>query len=281
MNDFVVQHEPILRTGFFVGIFAAVALAELLRPRRPLLTSKAGRWFANVGIIFIDAAILRVVFPLPAAAFAVWVGQKGWGLFSLVSLPFWSEVVLSIILLDFVIYLQHVAFHAIPTLWRLHMMHHADMDTDLTTGTRFHPIEILLSMGIKFCAIVLLGAPAIGVILFEIILNGTAMFNHGNIFIPVDRDRVLRLFLVTPDMHRVHHSVFPNETNSNFGFSLPWWDRLMGTYRPQPARGHEEMTIGLHQFRDSSQLGLIRLLLMPFSGKQGGYAIGRRGSRPE
>ena len=281
MNAFVVQHEAIIRTCFFVGIFAAVALVELAAPRRTLLTSKASRWFANVGIVFVDTALLRLIFPIGAAAFAGWVTQRGWGIFGMIALPFWLEVVLSIIILDFVIYLQHVGFHALPTLWRLHMMHHADLDIDLTTGTRFHPIEILLSMGIKFCTIALLGAPALGVILFEIILNGAAMFNHGNLFIPLTVDRVLRLFLVTPDMHRVHHSVFPNETNSNFGFNLPWWDRLMGTYRAQPALGHEGMTIGLHQFRDPSRLTLMRLLLLPFVGKQGGYAIGRRGTRSE
>lgn len=281
MSTFVVQHEALLRAICFVGIFAAVAVVELLLPRRRLLTSKARRWFANVGIVLIDTAILRLVFPLTAAAFAACTTGKGWGLFGVWPIPFWLEVVLSIVLLDFVIYLQHVAFHAIPTLWRLHMMHHADLDIDLTTGTRFHPVEILISMGIKFCAIALLGAPAVGVILFEIILNGAAMFNHGNLFIPPKGDRVLRLLLVTPDMHRVHHSVFPNETNSNFGFNLPWWDRLMGTYRAQPAQGHEGMTIGLHPFRDPSRLTLIRLLLLPLVGKQGGYAIGRRGTRSE
>jgi sterol desaturase/sphingolipid hydroxylase (fatty acid hydroxylase superfamily) len=211
----------------------------------------------------------------------IWVGREGWGVFNNVALPYWLEVALSAALLDFVIYLQHVMFHAVPALWRLHMMHHADMDYDVTTGTRFHPIEIMISMGIKFGAIALLGAPAMGVIIFEVLLNGTAMFNHGNFFIPLGIDRLLRLFVVTPDMHRVHHSVFPSEANSNFGFNLPWWDRLMGTYRAQPSRGHEGMTIGLNQFRDPARLTLPWMLALPFIGKQGTYAINRRGTRSE
>jgi sterol desaturase/sphingolipid hydroxylase (fatty acid hydroxylase superfamily) len=281
MNDFAVQNEAVIRLVFFVGIFLAVAVAEVFAPRRPLLTSKSNRWFANVGIVVINTALLRILFPITAVAAALWVEEKGWGLLTLVDLPFWAEVAISVLFLDFIIYLQHVGFHAIPTLWRLHMMHHADMDFDLTTGARFHPIEIFLSMGIKVGAIFLLGAPALGVILFEILLNGTAMFNHGNLFVPLTFDRVLRLLVVTPDMHRVHHSVFPNETNSNFGFNLPWWDRILGTYKAQPTRGHEGMTIGLNQFRDSSRLTLGRLLVLPFSGKQGSYALNRRGTRSE
>jgi sterol desaturase/sphingolipid hydroxylase (fatty acid hydroxylase superfamily) len=190
-------------------------------------------------------------------------------------------VLVSIILLDFIIYLQHVMFHAVPTLWRLHMMHHADLDYDLTTGIRFHPVEILISMVIKFGAIVVLGAPALAVVLFEIILNGMAMFNHGNFYIPLGLDRVLRWLVVTPDMHRVHHSVFPSETNSNYGFNLSWWDRIMGTYRAQPRLGHDGMTIGLNQFRDPSKLTLLWMLILPFVGKQGTYAINRRGTQDE
>jgi sterol desaturase/sphingolipid hydroxylase (fatty acid hydroxylase superfamily) len=281
MNDFTIQNEAAIRFGFFVGVFAAVAIAEVFAPRRSLLTSKSGRWFANLGIVFIDTALLRLFFPMTAVAAALWVEKKGWGLLNLVDQPFWIEVVLSILILDFVIYLQHVGFHAIPTLWRLHMMHHADLDIDLTTGTRFHPIEIFISMGIKVCAVVLIGAPALGVILFEVLLNATAMFNHGNFFLPLGIDRVLRLLLVTPDMHRVHHSVFPSETNSNFGFNMPWWDRIMGTYRPQPTKGHNDMTIGLNQFRDPTRLTLGRLLILPFFGKQGSYALNRRGGRTE
>lgn len=267
--------------AFFVAIFVAVAFAERVAPRRPLTTSRASRWFANIGIVIIDTVLLRIFFPITAVGMAVWVEQKGWGLFNSMDLAYWAKVALAVILLDFIIYLQHVMFHAVPTLWRLHMMHHADMDFDVTTGTRFHPIEIFISMLIKVTAIIVLGAPAPGVIVFEILLNGTAMFNHGNFFIPLGIDRVLRLLVVTPDMHRVHHSVFPSETNSNFGFSLPWWDRLMGTYRAQPSRGHEAMTIGLNQFRDPSRLTLGWLILLPFIGKQGRYAINRRGTKAD
>ena len=281
MTNFVLNHEATIRIAFFIGIFVIVALVELLIPRRPLSTSKASRWFGNIGIVIINTVLLRLLFPAAAVGMAIWVEQQGWGLFHNVELPYWLKVALSAIILDFVIYLQHVMFHAVPLLWRLHMMHHADMDYDLTTGTRFHPIEIILSMVIKGAAITVLGAPALGVIIFEILLNGTAMFNHGNFFIPTGIDRILRLFVVTPDMHRVHHSVFPSEANSNFGFSLPWWDRVMGTYRDQPSRGHEGMIIGLNQFRDPSRLTLPWMLVLPFIGKQGTYAINRRGTKTE
>ena len=281
MIHFIENHEATIRLAFFAGIFIIVALLELALPRRPLNTSKKSRWFANIGIVVINTVLLRFLIPAGAVGMSVWIGQRGWGLFNHLDFPFWLEVVLSVILLDFIIYLQHVMFHAVPILWKLHMMHHADMDYDVTTGTRFHPIEIIISMLIKISAITVLGAPALGVIIFEILLNGTAMFNHGNLFIPIQADRVLRLFVVTPDMHRVHHSVFPNETNSNFGFNLPWWDRIMGTYRPQPSRGHDGMTIGLNQFRDPSRLTLRWLLALPFIGKGGAYAIGRRGTKAE
>jgi sterol desaturase/sphingolipid hydroxylase (fatty acid hydroxylase superfamily) len=270
--------EGPIRLAFFVGIFVITALWEVAAPRRRLTVSKASRWFGNIGIVVINTVVLRLLFPAAAVGVALWVGKMGWGLFNIVTAPYWVKVVLSAILLDFVIYLQHVMFHAVPVLWRLHMMHHADLDYDLTTGARFHPIEIVLSMVVKTAAIVVLGAPALGVIIFEILLNGTAMFNHGNIWIPLGVDRVLRLFVVTPDMHRVHHSVFPSETNSNFGFNLPWWDRLMGTYRAQPSRGHEGMTIGLNQFRDQSRLTLPWMLILPFAGSPGSYAINRRGA---
>lgn len=269
MTEFITAHEPVIRMAFFAGIFSTVALAELLAPRRTLTTSKTSRWIGNIGIVFISTALLRVVFPAGAVGISIWVELQGWGIFNYLQWPFWLEVVLTIIVLDFVIYLQHVMFHAVPVLWRLHMMHHADMDYDLTTGNRFHPIEILISLGIKAGAIVILGAPPVGVIIFEIILNGMAMFNHANLFIPLGVDRVLRLLVVTPDMHRVHHSVFPNETNANFGFNLPWWDRLCGTYKPQPTKGHEQMTIGLNQFRDPSRLTLPWMLVLPFVGKAG------------
>ena len=279
MTEFIISHEGMIRLGFFVGILVVVAIVELIVPRRPLTTSKATRWFGNLGIVAINTLLVRLFFSSGAVGVAIWVEGQGWGMLNSFALPFWLKVVLSIALLDFIIYLQHVMFHAVPLLWRLHMMHHADMDYDLTTGTRFHPIEILISMLIKTSAIMLLGTPALGVVIFEILLNGTAMFNHGNFYIHLGTDKVLRWFVVTPDMHRVHHSIFPSETNSNFGFNMPWWDRLMGTYRAQPMRGHDEMTIGLNQFRDPSRLTLPWMLILPFVGKQGAYAINRRGMK--
>jgi sterol desaturase/sphingolipid hydroxylase (fatty acid hydroxylase superfamily) len=181
-----------------------------------------------------------------------------------------------VIVLDLVIYLQHVLFHAVPALWRLHRMHHADLDFDVTTGARFHPIEIVLSMVIKLAAVVSLGAPAIAVLVFEVLLNATAMFNHGNIRLPLGFDRVLRLLVVTPDMHRVHHSTVTSETNSNFGFNLPWWDRLLGTYRAQPVAGHEDMTIGIALFREPQDLRLDRMLVQPFRAGPGSAPVGHR-----
>jgi sterol desaturase/sphingolipid hydroxylase (fatty acid hydroxylase superfamily) len=281
MSDLISGYEGPVRLAAFLGVLLAMAFLEMLAPRRPLTTPKAARWFGNLGVVVIGAVLLRIVFPITAVQLAVWAGQKEWGLFNALELPYGLILILSIVLLDFIIYLQHVMFHAVPTLWRLHMMHHADLDYDLTTGIRFHPIEILISMVIKFSAVVVLGTPALAVILFEIILNGMAMFNHGNLFIPLGLDRVLRWVVVTPDMHRVHHSVFPSETNSNYGFNLSWWDRIMGTYRHQPRLGHQGMTIGLNQFRDPSRLTLVGMLILPFVGKQGPYAINRRGAKGE
>jgi sterol desaturase/sphingolipid hydroxylase (fatty acid hydroxylase superfamily) len=279
VGEYITNHEAFIRLAFFIGILLVIGLFEVLAPRRTLNTSKASRWFGNLGVVVISTVAVRIAFPITAVQFACLADQKGWGLFNVTPLSYGLVVILSIIFLDFIIYLQHVMFHAVPTLWRLHMMHHADLDYDLTTGVRFHPIEILISMGIKFSAIVVLGAPALALILFEIILNGTAMFNHGNFYLPLGMDHVLRWLVVTPDMHRVHHSVFPGETNKNFGFNLPWWDRIMGTYKAQPRLGHEGMTIGLNQFRDPSRLTLLWMLILPFVGKQGSYAIGQRGAR--
>lgn len=281
MIEYVIGHETFIRLSFFFGIFLIIAFFEILHPRRSLATSKSSRWFGNLGVVVIGSAALRAVFPITAVQLAFVANEKGWGIFNAGDLPFWLMVVLSIVILDFIIYLQHVMFHAVPTLWRLHMMHHADLDYDLTTGIRFHPVEILISMLIKFSAIVVIGAPALSVIFFEVILNGMAMFNHGNFHLPITVDRIMRLFVVTPDMHRVHHSVFPSETNSNYGFNLSWWDRIMGTYHAQPRLGHTDMTIGLNQFRDPAKLNLWWMLILPFIGAQGNYAINRRGAKQE
>ncbi len=277
MEEIVRANESIVRFGAFLGVFAVMALWELAAPRRTLATSKTMRWIGNLGIVVINTLILRLLFPVLAVGVAAAAESRGWGLFNMVAAPFWLSVVASVILLDLAIYLQHVMFHAVPALWRLHMMHHADLDFDVTTGARFHPVEIALSMLIKMGVLVLLGAPALAVIVFEILLNATAMFNHANVRLPLGLDRVLRLVVVTPDMHRVHHSAAASETNSNFGFNLPWWDRLLGTYRAQPEAGHERMIIGLTQFRDPKRLTLPWMLALPFVGPTGAYPINRRG----
>jgi sterol desaturase/sphingolipid hydroxylase (fatty acid hydroxylase superfamily) len=257
-----------------------VAIWEALSPRRVLTTSKPVRWLSNLGVVFIDSLSVRFLLPIPAIGLAVMAENNGWGLLNNMDLPLWLSITAGVLTLDLIVYLQHVMFHSVPVLWRLHMMHHADLDYDVTTGLRFHPLEILISMAIKFSAIVTIGPSPLTVILFEIILNATAMFNHGNIRLPLGIDKVLRLLVVTPDMHRVHHSVTIRETNSNFGFNFPWWDRLFGTYRPQPVAGHEGMTIGLAQFRDAKKLTLPWLLALPFIGAPGSYSINKSGREP-
>ncbi len=277
LNDFVMANEVPIRLGFFFGIFALMAVWEILAPTRALTVSKAVRWANNLGLVFFNSFILRLVFPAAAVGVAAFAAENGWGLLNYYSLPAMVAVVVSIIAMDFVIYLQHVMVHAVPALWRLHRVHHADLDYDVTTGARFHTVEIMLSMLIKFATIIVLGPPVVAVVIFEVVLNATAMFNHGNVSLPKGLDRVLRWFLVTPDMHRVHHSVEDDEANSNFGFSLPWWDRLFGTYRDQPRGGHEGMTIGIHTFRTMKQVSwLPGMLALPFVGKVTGYAINRR-----
>lgn len=277
MLEIVLQHAMVLRLGMFFGILVAMILLELAAPRRPLSVSRLRRWASNLGIVFLNSILLRLLLPLAATGFALVAANRGWGLFNLFLVPTWVAVIASIILLDLAIYLQHVLFHAVPALWRLHRMHHADLDVDVTTGARFHPIEILLSMLIKFAVIALLGAPAAAVMIFEVLLNATAMFNHGNVRLPLGLDRVLRLFVVTPDMHRVHHSIEDHETNSNFGFNLPWWDRLFGTYKAQPDAGHEAMTLGIRDYRAPKlATDLPGMLILPFLGRVTGYAINRR-----
>jgi sterol desaturase/sphingolipid hydroxylase (fatty acid hydroxylase superfamily) len=276
-NNWVLGYEIPIRLGFFFGIFAIVAAWEFMAPRRSLTTSKLIRWGNNLGLVFLNSLILRLLFPAAAVGVAVLAQQRGWGLFNIADTPFALATIVSIVTMDLAIYLQHVMVHAIPILWRLHRVHHADPDYDVTTGARFHPLEIILSMLIKFATVLLLGPPVVAVVIFEILLNATAMFNHGNIKLPKGIDRLLRWFVVTPDMHRVHHSVEDDETNSNFGFSLPWWDRLFGTYRDQPRAGHTGMTIGIHNFHEPKQITwLSGMLLLPFKGKVHGYTINRR-----
>jgi len=262
---------------FFFGILFIMALWEILAPRRRLRSSKTVRWVNNLGLVFFNSFILRVLFPAAAVGVAVAARQQGWGLFNIYELSAPIAIIASVVIMDFVIYVQHVMVHAIPVLWRLHRVHHADPDYDVTTGARFHPLEIILSMLIKFATILLLGPPVVAVVMFEIILNATAMFNHGNVGLPPAIDRIMRWVVVTPDMHRVHHSIEDDEANSNFGFSLPWWDRLFGTYRDQPRAGHEGMTIGIHKFHDAKDVSWITgMLILPFRGRISSYAINRR-----
>ncbi len=277
LEEFILTNEKPIRMGFFFGVLAVMALWEIVAPRRRLTVSKSVRWVNNLGLVFLNSFILRVLFPAAAVGVALTASKHGWGLFNIYELPLYISVIASIVIMDFVIYVQHVMVHAIPVLWRLHRVHHADPDYDVTTGARFHTLEIILSMLIKFATILLLGPPVVAVILFEIILNVTAMFNHGNVGLPPALDRVLRWIVVTPDMHRVHHSVEDDEANSNFGFSLPWWDRLFGTYRDQPRGGHQGMIIGIHKYHDAKDVSWITgMLLLPFHGKISEYAINRR-----
>ena len=275
MNLPVAKNELWIRLGFFFGILIIMFLWEVIMPRRRLTTSKNTRWFSNLSLVLIDSVTARIAFPAGLAGVAFVAQQRGWGMFSFLELPFLLKIVLGVLILDLAIYLQHVMFHSAPLLWRLHMVHHSDMDIDVTTGVRFHPIEILLSMGIKMIVVVLIGAPALAVLIFEIILNGTSMFNHGNVHYPQSADSIIRLFVVTPEMHRVHHSTIRWETNSNLGFNFPWWDRLFGTYRDQPAKGHLEMTIGLDQYKEPQKLTLLWLIALPFIGKLGKYPMTR------
>jgi sterol desaturase/sphingolipid hydroxylase (fatty acid hydroxylase superfamily) len=282
MAGFVLHHEPAIRLGFFFGMLAIMAGWEVVAPRRELTTSKPARWTSNLGIVLLNSIVLRLLFPAGAAGVASFWAHQGWGLLNQADLPHGLAVVLSVVALDLVIYLQHVMFHAVPVLWRLHRMHHADLDFDVTTGARFHPIEIILSMLIKFAVIVVLGVPALAVIAFEVLLNATAMFNHSNVSMPPALDRIIRCFIVTPDMHRVHHSMQDFEANSNFGFNLSLWDKLLGTYQDQPVSGHENMALGIRDFREPQQVDrLAGMLALPFVGRVMGYAINRRQRGPD
>jgi sterol desaturase/sphingolipid hydroxylase (fatty acid hydroxylase superfamily) len=270
MSEFLLAHEVQARLVFFFSILAVMAAWEVAAPRRRQEIPRLLRWSNNLGVVVIDTLFVRLTFPLLAVGLAVVAAERGWGLFNIFAVPGWLAFLLSLLLLDLAIYLQHVMFHAVPALWRLHRMHHADLEFDVTTGLRFHPIEILLSMGLKLALVVVFGPPAVAVLVFEILLNGTSMFSHSNIRLPLGLDRILRLIVVTPDMHRVHHSIHAFETNSNFGFNLPWWDRLLGTYRAQPKESHEGMTIGIEQFRTPRELWLDRLLLQPWRSPASG-----------
>ena len=278
MATFILDNEPTIRLAFFLGVLAAMAVWELAAPRRQFVASRALRWFSNLAVVILGTVLLRLIFPVLAVGLAALAEARGWGVLNALEVPSWLAFVAALLVLDLAIYLQHVTFHAVPILWRLHMMHHADRDFDVTTGVRFHPFEIVLSMVIKLAVVAALGPPVVAVVVFEIVLSATSLFNHGNVRLPHALDRGLRSFVVTPEMHRVHHSIRANETNSNFGFNLPWWDRLFGTYRAQPEDGHRAMTIGLSQFQDRGPENLWWMLVLPFRGPTGGYPINRRGA---
>ncbi len=271
-----MAHEPLVRMLAFVGVLAAMAWWEVVAPRRPRRIGRRLRWTGNLGVVVLSTLVLRIAFPVLAVELAALAQERGWGLLNVLGVSGWAAFVSALLALDLTIYLQHVMFHAVPALWRLHRMHHADLELDATTGVRFHPLEIVLSMALKLGFVLAVGPPAVAVLVFEVVLNATSMFNHGNVLLPLHVDRVLRLLVVTPDMHRVHHSIRPDETNSNFGFNVPWWDRLLGTYKAQPVDGHGGMTIGIEQFRSARDLGLDRMLLQPLRGPASGYSISGR-----
>lgn len=277
----LVDYEPTIRLTVFFGILIGMAAWELAAPQRRVEIPRLVRWSNNLGLVALDALLVRFLFPVVAVGLAVIAQENGWGLLNQLSIPTWIVTILAILALDVAIYLQHVLFHAVPALWRLHRVHHADLEFDVTTGVRFHPFEIVISMAIKLLLILALGPSAIAVLIFEILLNGTSLFNHSNVRLPSRLDAALRLFIVTPDMHRVHHSILPSETNSNFGFNLPWWDWILGTYLAQPSAGHTGMTIGIEQFRTRRDLWLDRILFQPFRGPASGYPINRTGQVPE
>lgn len=267
INAFLTRHDAVLRIGAFAVVFAAMALAEALWPCRPRLLGRRQRWTPNLALVALDAAVVRLLFPAAAVGFATLAAREGWGLLNAWPVPPWAAFALGFLALDLAVYFQHVMFHAVPALWRLHRVHHADADFDVTTGLRFHPLEIVLSLLIKFAVIAVTGAPVAAVIAFEIVLNGAALFNHANLRLRAAADRRLRWLLVTPDMHRIHHSMERVEADSNYGFSVSWWDRLFGTYRERARLPQERMEIGVRGLtggRDAVTLaGMLRL---PFRG---------------
>ncbi len=274
-------NENFYRIGAAIIVLLIMAGWEIIAPKRKLTTVKSRRWTTNLTIIGLDNLLVMFLVPVTVIQISLAAQASKWGLFNQLDLPPVLTLFLSVLALDLVIYLQHLMFHAVPLFWRLHMVHHADLDIDVTTGLRFHPVEIILSVFIKIATVAALGPPVLAVLIFEILLNATAMFNHANVALPTNIDRWLRLIVVTPDMHRVHHSVIIRETNSNFGFNFPWWDRLFGTYRPQPAKGHQKMTIGLGQYQNPADLSLGKVLLLPLTGNPGSYSLSSQGREPK
>jgi sterol desaturase/sphingolipid hydroxylase (fatty acid hydroxylase superfamily) len=259
----LLEHESVIRFGFFLGTFVLMALWEVLAPLRVAATSKAVRWPNHVMLAAMNVVLARVLFPLAAVALAAYAGARGIGLFNMIPVPYLLAFVGSLLALDLAIYLFHLLFHTVPVLWRVHRLHHADLDIDVSTGVRFHPIQMVLSVAVKSVVILLLGPPALSVLTFEILSHAITLFNHGNVRVPPSLDRVLRWLVVTPDMHRIHHSIHIAETDSNFGFVLPWWDRMFGTYRAEPAAGQVRMVVGIESFRTDRDLWLDRMVLNP------------------
>ena len=273
MLALALNNDAQVRLAAFLFVILLVGCWEILAPRRLLSASKLRRWTNNWSISALNSVLLYLAFPVLAVGIAFLATEQHWGVFNLLGVPTLVSILLFVVLFDLAIYWQHRLYHMVPLLWRLHRMHHSDPDFDVSTGIRFHPLSIILSMLIKMLVIVALGPPPVAVLLAEIMLNVTTMFNHGNIYLPPKIDGLLRLFLVTPDMHRVHHSVAEDETNTNFGFNFPWWDRLFKTYRAQPHAGHKAMQIGVRGFHDASAQHLHRLLLQPFSHRVPGQRL--------
>lgn len=280
--SFLEQYEAIVRLSAFAGIFLIMAVLEIAMPRKKRVLSKGARWFTNISLVIVNTLALRLIMPILAVGMADYAAGRGWGLLALVDLPIWAEIIIAFLLLDMLIYAQHIAFHKIPVFWRFHKVHHADRDLDVTSGARFHPVESVLSMAYKLLCIALIGPAAFAVFLFEVVLNAASMFNHANVRLPLRFDRALRLFIVTPDMHRVHHSVIERETNSNYSFFLTIWDRMFRTYIAQPEKGHDAMTIGLSEYQDRKPANLIWSLIVPFmrnkdaETKTGGNSVEER-----
>ncbi len=272
LESWLIQYQSPLRLGFFVGMFTLIALWEWLKPRRRQNARRVSRWANNLSLVVVATLLVRLVVPMGLAVMALHAQESAWGLFNYLTLSLWLEVVLALVLLDLAIYWQHRIFHQVPVLWRLHRVHHSDTGFDVSTAVRFHPLEILLSIFIKALLVLILGIPATAIIIFEVILNGVALFNHGNIRLPKGLDTIIRTLVVTPDMHRIHHSDIPSETNSNYGFNLSIWDKIFGSYTAQPQKGHEGINIGLKEFSTQQQSNdFMALLKMPFvsTGKQG------------
>jgi sterol desaturase/sphingolipid hydroxylase (fatty acid hydroxylase superfamily) len=251
----------------FLLVLLVLLIFEIVNPRRRLYYSKKRRWLTNFALSVSNSIILSVLLPFVGIGAAVIIQKNGWGLFNLLDLADWFSIPLYLLLFDLIIYLQHRIFHKVDFLWKLHRMHHTDLDYDVSTGIRFHPLSILISSLVKLVLILALGPPVIAVLISEILLNATSMFNHSNWHIPKRLDAVLRLILVTPDVHRVHHSTNPDEHSNNFGFNFPWWDRLFGTYRAQPTMGHDSMQIGIEDFNDQRSIEFFPALAQPFNDK--------------